>query len=87
MIITIIGWIGTIFLAGAGLPQLYKSIKDGHATGLAWYYLILVWLGMVCMLTYVLLTTFSMQLICSYVFQMIVFGLLIYRKKYPKINI
>lgn len=82
--IQIIGWIGTILLASAGLPQLYKTINDGHAIGLAWYYLILVWVGMAFSITYVMLTTFSLNLICSYLFQMIVFGILIYRKKYPK---
>jgi len=82
--IDIIGWLGTLCLMGAGIPQLIKTINEGHASGLAWYYLLLVWFGMLFMLAYVCLTSFSLNLVFSYVFQMVIFGILIYKKKFPK---
>ncbi len=84
MIINIIGWCGTLCLAGAGLPQLYKTLIDGHGLGLHWYYLILIFFGLISMISYVLFTSHSIQLLCSYSFQLIVFSILIWRKKYPK---
>lgn len=86
MIISLFGWIGTILLAGAGIPQVYKVLKEGNNAGMHWYYLLFIWIGMISMLIYVLFTTMSIQLICSYTFQLIVFSILIYSKKYPKIN-
>lgn len=84
MIINIIGYIGTLCLILAGIPQLYKVINDGHALGLSYFYLLLVWIGLLLMGLYVILTIPSTQLLCSYGFQFIVFTLLIYKKKFPK---
>ena len=84
MIINVCGWIGTICLMGAGLPQLYKVIKDGHASGLSWFYLLFVWTGLVFMGIYVIFTSPTIQLLFSYGFQLFVFSLLIYKKKFTK---
>ena len=42
MIHTLIGIAAGSLLAGCGVPQAYKTIKDGHARGIALY--------MMCML-------------------------------------
>lgn len=83
MLISIIGWCGTVLLASAGLPQLYKTLLDGHALGLHWYYLLFIFFGLISMIIYVVCTSVSIQLLVSYGFQLIVFSILLWRKKYP----
>jgi len=84
MIIQLIGWIGTLFLIGAGFPQLYKVIREGNAHGMHLWYLLFIWFGLVTMDIYVIFTTFKLQLFASYTIQLIVFSFLLWRKKYPK---
>lgn len=86
MFINLIGWIGTILLSSAGLPQLYKTLKDGHALGIHLYYLLFIFFGLISMIIYVMLTNHSIQLLFSYGFQLIVFSILLYKKKFPNKN-
>ena len=84
MFIELFGWLGTASLILAGFPQLLKVIKDGHAAGMHLWYLLLVWFGLVAMGIYVLCTTISIQLLCSYGIQLIVFSIILFRKFKPK---
>ena len=84
MITQIVGWMGTCMLASAALPQLYKVLKDGHAHYLHWGYLLLIWGGLISMISYVLLTSHSIQLLCSYGIQFVIFSILIYKKSTSK---
>jgi len=84
MIINIIGYIGTVLLSSASIPQLYKVIKEKHALGLHWYYLLFIFFGLISMITYVAFTNKSIQLLISYSLQLIIFSILIYKKYSPK---
>ncbi len=84
MIIDICGYFGTACLMIASIPQLLKVVKDGHGSGLSWLYLLFVWSGLVLMGIYVIFTSPTIQLLLSYGFQLIMFSILIYKKKFPK---
>jgi uncharacterized protein with PQ loop repeat len=84
ILVSLLGWIGTISLVAAGFPQIYKVIKEGNASGMHLWYIFLIWFGLICMALYVLLTTISIQLLCSYGIQFIVFSIFLYRKIKPK---
>lgn len=49
-----LGWVGNFLLASCGLPQMIKSIKDGHSNGLSWLFILAWFLGEVCVLLYIL---------------------------------
>lgn len=84
MIVSIIGWIGTVLLGSAAIPQLIKVLNEGHAIGLSYFYLLFIWFGLICMDFYIILTTFSIQLVISYTIQFIIFSVLLYKKRFPK---
>jgi uncharacterized protein with PQ loop repeat len=83
MLIELVGYTGSVSLCVAGLPQTYKVIKEGNATGMHWFYLLLIFLGLILMDIYVLFTNRSIPLLASYNFQLVVFSILIWRKKFP----
>ena len=39
-----LGWVSTLCLALGGIPQAYKSWKDGHSQGLSWG-MVILWLS------------------------------------------
>ncbi len=84
IIVSLLGWIGTILLSFAAIPQLIKTLRDGHGIGLSYMYLLFIWFGLVSMNIYAILTIKSIQLIISYSIQLIIYSILIYKKKFPK---
>ncbi len=52
--IEFIGWLGGILFAICGVPQAYKSYKDGHSNEISWLFLLLWLFGEILMLVYTL---------------------------------
>jgi uncharacterized protein with PQ loop repeat len=80
----VVGWLGSVFLAAAGFPQLIKTFREGHARGMAWWYLILLWLGFFSMFVFTIRSRAAMQLILSYSLQLTVFSVILYFKIWPR---
>jgi uncharacterized protein with PQ loop repeat len=79
-----VGWLGSLFLVSAGVPQVIKVFREGHARGMAWWYLILLWLGFFSMAVFTLRSGAALQLILSYCFQLVVFTIIVRYKAYPR---
>jgi uncharacterized protein with PQ loop repeat len=79
----IIGWMGTTFLSTASIPQVYKVLKEGHAEGLSWLYVILILFGLICMSFYANSNNSGMSLEVSYSVQFILFLVIVIRKFFP----
>lgn len=84
MIVNLFGWIGTVLLSSAAIPQLIKTLRDGNGIGLSYIYLLFIWFGLISMNIYIALTTKSIQLIISYSIQLIIYSILIYKKRFTK---
>lgn len=78
-----IGWIGGTALAFCGLPQAYKSWKEGHSDGLAWGMLILLFIGALGSLIYVL-PLWKIPLILNYVLNLVFVVIISYYKIRPR---
>ena len=52
--ITLLGWIGSLCFAAAGIPQGCQCIRQGHANGVSLLMLILWLIGEVCYVVAVL---------------------------------
>ena len=81
----IFGIIGTALLAFAGIPQLLKTLKEGHAEGLSaatlWCWLI----GLIAFLIYVVSEhAQDYVLLANYILSAVVVGLLIVWKHFPR---
>lgn len=55
MLLTAIGIIAGCLLAGCGIPQAVKTIKDGHAKGIALYMMLMLIAGISLMGLYIYL--------------------------------
>lgn len=55
MLLTAIGVLAGCLLAGCGIPQAVKTIKDGHAKGIALYMMIMLIAGISLMGLYIYL--------------------------------
>lgn len=51
---TYIGWLGSICFAVCGIPQAYKSYKEGHSNGSSIYFLLLWLMGEVMTIIYII---------------------------------
>lgn len=52
--IEVIGWCGTVFLSGCGVPQTIAAFKDSRAaTGITYFYLFGWIMGVICMSIYI----------------------------------
>lgn len=49
----LVGWLGSIILAVSSVPQMFKTVRDGHADGLSWAFLALWVIGEILSLVYV----------------------------------
>jgi len=78
MSVELFGWLGSIFFAICALPQAIKAFKDGHAHGISTWYLILWFLGEICMIAYIWDRS-DMPLMVNYVMNL---GFLIVIMKY-----
>jgi uncharacterized protein with PQ loop repeat len=80
----VIGWLGTFLLASAAIPQTVKVWREGNAKGLSWWYLVLLWLGFLCMDVYSYRRHAGDALLVSYSLQLCLFFLMIVRKAFPR---
>lgn len=48
LVTNVIGWIMSASFTGCGVPQAWKSYRDGHSKGLSLYFLLLWIIGEVC---------------------------------------
>jgi uncharacterized protein with PQ loop repeat len=81
---TYLGWLGTLLLASAAIPQTVKVWREGHAKGMAWSYLIALWLGFICMGIFSYLRNAGWPLVVSYSIQVVLFTLMAVRKTFPR---
>jgi uncharacterized protein with PQ loop repeat len=79
----LVGWIGTICLAICGLPQLFKSVREGHSEGISHAFLWLWFWGEISYIIYVLFKDFDTIQLCNYALNIIVVIVLIYFKYFP----
>lgn len=85
MITTFLGIVGTAALAIGGIPQLIKSIREGHANGLSGGTLLCWLLGFACLLPYVFIEHGEDWVLCSNYSVNFVITLIIARYRYwPK---
>lgn len=67
------GWVGSALLGVAALPQLYKVLMEG----MAWGYVLLLWVGFLAMSVFTHGTKAALQLRFSYTLQLAIFTLII----------
>jgi len=80
-----IGWLGNILLSICGLPQAYKSIKDGHSEGISFFFILLWLFGEVLALVYILLLGIPLySVIFNYLFNILFLGTISYYKFFPR---
>jgi len=83
--IELIGWIGSFLLAFCGVPQAYKSYKDGHSEGISWGFILMWFTGEILVLTYVMLTTMDIILMFNYFINLIIGYTIIHYKWKPRV--
>lgn len=79
-----IGYLGGIFLAICGFPELVRTIKDRRCH-LGWAFLLLWFFGEMFMLTYILYKPWDYPLILNYTLNCIMVGVMVYYKIRPYI--
>jgi uncharacterized protein with PQ loop repeat len=79
-----LGWVGLLLIGFAAIPQTIKVLRQGHGDGLAWPYLLFLWLGFFAMFWYALLTHVGPALILNYALQWLLFSIMIYVKRNPR---
>jgi uncharacterized protein with PQ loop repeat len=52
--IEVFGWLSSLMFGFCGLPQAYKSYKDGNSDGISWMFAIMWFLGEIFAIIYVL---------------------------------
>lgn len=84
MLVEALGFVALVFLSFAAVPQTIRALKDGHARGLSWAYLLLAFSGFLLMLVYTIVAHKGLILGANYASQLVLFGLMIWRKAYPR---
>jgi len=83
----IIGWISATFLLLCGMPQAYKSIKDGHSDGISMAFLALWGAGEAFGIAYILMMKeLSLPLLTNYLFNAIMISIMLFYKFFPRKN-
>jgi len=82
-VIEISGWLGGFLLSICGIPQAYKSYKEGHSDGLDWFFFWLWFWGEVFLLIYVI-PEGLLPLIINYSFNIFLPIIMIYYKWKPR---
>ncbi len=80
MLFEAVGWVGGMLLAVCGIPQTIKTVKDGHARGLAWSFL-LMWFGGEILSFIYLLPTENVPMLINLGVNTIFTSIIIYYKK------
>ena len=79
----IFGWIGAVCFAICGIPQAYKSYKDGHSRGISNGLLTLWMIGEISMVIYIL-PKGDAPLLLNYFGNILSVGTIIYYKVKPR---
>ncbi len=79
-----VAWLGVILLSCASVPQVLQVMRQGHGDGMSWSWLVLLYAGFICMLSYTLQQADGLVLSVSYVIQLVLFTLIIFRKRFPR---
>lgn len=74
-----IGWIGSILLAGCGLPELIRTIRDGKCH-IGWGMLLSWFFGEVFVLLHILKTIDDLALLTNYTLNIIIISIMLYYK-------
>lgn len=82
--INILGYAAMFFLITAALPQVIKTVKEGHSEGLAGGYIVLLLIGFGLMTTYLFLTKPVIPVITNYLFNILMILILGYYKLFPR---
>ncbi len=80
----IIGYAAMLCLASATLPQVYKTIKEGHSNGMAGGYIVLLLSGFSLMSTYLLLTKPVWPVLLNYLINITMMLTIGYYKLFPR---
>lgn len=79
----ICGWLGAVFFAICGIPQAYKSYKEGHSRGVSnwmlWFWL----LGEVLSLIYIL-PQMLLPIIANYILNLLSLIVIMYYKYFER---
>jgi uncharacterized protein with PQ loop repeat len=87
-IINLCGLVGATAFAISGVPQMIKSIKDGHAYGVAWGMIILWLIGEVAMIAYTLMKyTNDYILLGNYLINFMVISVIAFYKIFPRVKL
>ena len=82
--LTIISVFGSFLLSISNIPQMIRSISERNSNGVSLLTLIIGIVGLLCLLIYVSLTYFDVCLMINYGFNVIVLGVILYFKLFPK---
>lgn len=84
MLIDIIGWTGNLIFAISGIPQAYKSIKQGHARGVSHTMLWLWAVGEILAMIYAYLKLLPLPLLLNYLVNVISLVIILRYRYFPK---
>lgn len=79
----ILGWSGSIILAISSFPQMVKTVRDGHADGLSWFFVSLWLIGEALSLGYVVLNL-NWPLIANYGANLAIVMVIGFYKMFPR---
>lgn len=79
----IVGWLGGLLLTVCGIPQAWKSYKEGHSEGMSMSFLQMWFWGEVLLTVYVL-PKMLYPLIANYVLNIFVAGIILWYKLRPR---
>ena len=78
--INLIGWLGAMLLAFCAVPEAILAIKNGHANGLSWPFLLMWYFGEIFILVPILYKIKEKFLIFNYSLNIICITIIIYYK-------
>lgn len=81
-----IGWFGNSLLAICGLPQAFKSYKNGHSKGVSRWFLWTWVIGEVFAFAFHLLTSDNYPQVMNYVMNLGFISIVIYYSHFPRIS-
>lgn len=79
----VLGWVGQLSLTICALPQVIKTIREGHSKGVSWGTLILWFVGEVFSCLYVIFLG-KWPLIINYFLNVLVIPIIIWYKVKPR---
>ena len=82
--IAILGYIAMVCLITSFIPQVIKSIKDGHSAGVSLGFIMLALVGFVLMWLYIYLTTPIIPVLLNYGFNSAMILVVLWYKLFPR---